>query len=293
VRRAALLLALAALALGSAAPPVRAARLETAGGGEEAGDFAAIPPLSGPVVDTTGSLSPEVRRRVEALARELQQKTGAEMAVLLVRTTKPEDVFSYGMRVAEAWKLGQRPRAGGPNVGGGDNGLLFVVALDDRQMHMFTGYGLEGMLPDGRVGEILDRHVVPAFRQGDVGAGVYRGLRAAAEVIAAEAGVELTGQPLRRGPPATAIEIDPRLLLAIVALVLVAAAVASRQAPRGRRRRRYGPVFWGGGFGDWGDRSGGGFGSGGFGGGGGGGGGFGGGFGGGGSFGGGGAGRGW
>jgi uncharacterized protein len=292
VRRAAALLALAA-ALAAAAPPAAAARLEgTGAAAEEAGGFAAIPPLGGPVVDTTGTLSPEVRRRIEALALEVQQKTGAELAVLLVRTTRPEDVFSYGMRVAEAWKLGRRPRAGGPNVGGGDNGLLFVVALDDRKMHMFTGYGLEGILPDGRVGEILDRFVVPAFREGNVGAGVYRGLRAAAEVIAAEAGVELTGKPLLRAPGPPAIAVHPLVLLGVVVAVLLLTAAAARQAPRGRRRRRYGPVFWGGGFGDWGQR-GGGFGSGGFGGGGGGGGGFGGGFGGGGSFGGGGAGRGW
>lgn len=287
MRRAFAALALAAAAL---APPAFGAKLERSDR-PEAGGFAAIPPLAGPVVDTTGTLSPETRRRIEALAVELQQKTGAEMAVLLVRSTQPEDAFSYGMRVVEAWKLGKRARATGPNVGGGDNGLLLLVALDDRKMHMLTGYGLEGMLPDGRVGEILDRFVVPAFRAGDVGKGVYQGLRAAAEVIAEEAGVELSGQPLRRARPAPAPTIDPMVLLAIAVIVLLAIGGMVQRAPRGRRRRRYGPVFWGGGFGGWdGGSRGGSLGGGGFGGGGGG---FGGGFGGGGSFGGGGAGRGW
>jgi uncharacterized protein len=235
-----------------------------------------IPKLTGPVVDPANVIAPAEAKALGDLAWELKQKTGAEIAVLTVRSTAPEDVFDYGMRVAEAWKLGSAEK---------DDGLLLVVAVDDHRAQFFTGYGLEGILPDGKVGAILDDYVVPAFRQGDYGGGIYAGMRAAAEVIAANAGVTLSGtpaQPVRR--PRRRASPFAFLWILIVLWVLL-----------GSRRRRlgYGPFLFGSGFGGrrggFGGTLGGGFG-GGFGGGGGGLGGFGGG---GGGFGGGGAGRGW
>ena len=142
-------------------------------------ELAPIPPLSGPVVDRAGVIGASERQIPTALAQELEQKTGAEMAVLIVDSTAPEEIFGYGMRVAEAWKLGKP---------GQDNGLLFVVAVEDRKLHIFTGYGLEGILPDGRVGAIRDRTMRPAFRQGDYAGGIFLGMRAAAEIIGAGAG---------------------------------------------------------------------------------------------------------
>jgi uncharacterized protein len=271
--------AVAALAIAAACS---ALALAGAAAKREADELLAVPPLTGPVVDLAGALSPAGRRRIEALAVEVEQKTGAEIATLVVRSTAPEDPFGYGMRVAEAWKLGKK---------GKDDGLLLLVALDDRRTHLFTGYGLEGILPDGRAGAILDEHVVPAFRAGEYDRGVYAGLRAAAEVIADDAGVELGGEPVARrrgaqpGP-------DPALLvgLAILAFVVLAALAAlAPPTPARRRRGGFAPIFWGGGLPQPRGRLGSGLG----GGGGFGGGGFGGGFGGGGSFGGGGAGRGW
>jgi uncharacterized protein len=244
-----------------------------------AAGLAPIPPVTGPVVDQADVIDDARARAITNLAFELKQKTGAEIAVLTVRTTAPEDIFQYGMRVADAWKLGSAEK---------DDGLLLVVAVDDRKAHFFTGYGLEGMLPDGKLGGILDEYVVPAFRQGDYGGGSYAGLRTGAEVIAADAGVTLSGTPaqpvrrrVRRGP-------SP---FAWIWIIIVLWVLFGR---RGRRRGGFIPPFFGGGFGGhggggYGGTLGGGFG-GGFGGGGGGFGGFGGG---GGGFGGGGAGRGW
>ena len=67
--------------------------------------------------------------------------------MLTVESTAPEDIFDYGLRVAEAWQLGSREK---------DDGLLLVVASRDRKLRFFTGYGLEGVLPDGKLGRILD-----------------------------------------------------------------------------------------------------------------------------------------
>jgi len=240
------------------------------------GEVLPVPALTGPVVDDAHVIDDANARAITALSYELKQKTGAEIAVLTVPTTAPEDVFTYGMRVADAWKLGSEQK---------DDGLLLVVATDDRKMHFFSGYGLEGILPDGKLGGLLDDYVLPGFKQGDYGGGIHAGVRAAGEVIAADAGVTLTGTPVqrarrgRRGPSPFAW-----IWVLIVLWVLFGS--------RGRRGGGSVPPFFGGGFGGrggFGGTLGGGFG-GGFGGGGGGFGGFGGG---GGGFGGGGAGRGW
>jgi len=231
--------------------------------------LAPIPPLTGPVVDRAGLLSPSQSARLDSLARELQSKTGAQMAVLTVESTAPEEIFDYGLRVAEAWQLGSREK---------DDGLLLVVASRDRKLRFLSGYGLEGVLPDGKLGRILDDYAIPELRRGAPGEGIVAAMQAAAGEIAAAAGVELTGVAPRSVP--VPWPIDPRWLIVLVILILL--LVRFFGPPPGLRGRRYRPVLWGGGLG--------GMGSGGFGGGFRGGGGFGGG---GGGFGGGGAGRSW
>jgi len=197
---------------------------------------------------------------------ELRAKTGAEIAVVTVETTAPLDDFTYAMRIADAWKPGRK---------GEDTGVVFLVATADRKLRILVGYGLEGILPDGLVGEIEDREVVPAFRAGRVDEGIWRGVAALAGRIAAARGVELVGAP----PVADAHPAPGPLAGGVVILViLIFAALVLYQATRPSRFRR--GRFYPFGFG--------GFGRGGFGGGGGGFGGFGGG-----SFGGGGAGRSW
>ncbi len=209
---------------------------------------ALIPGRAGPVVDEAAVLSATHEAAIESLARELKAKTGAEIAVLTVKSVAPLDEFSYGMRVVEAWKLGQA---------GKDNGLLLLVAIDERRIRFFTGYGLEGLLPDGKTGAILDQHVVPHVRRGDFGTGVYNGMAAAAALIASDAGVKLTGvapyqgrRVRRRGNP---LMLPYLLFFGLPGLFM-----------RGRRRRMmFMPMFFGGGFG--GGGFGGGFGGGGFG----------------------------
>lgn len=235
--------------------------------------FAPVPPLSGPVVDTAHVISPDTKRAIDELARELRAKTGAELAILTIPSVAPETTFDYGMRVVDTWKLGSAEK---------DDGLLLLVVTSEHGVRFFQGYGLEGILPDGRLGEILDRRVLPALRSGDYGAGIHAGLRSAAEVIAADRGVTLGGtstDALR--PVFGAPELDLATLLLLLLVVGVVVAIVSSQPRDHRRHGGLPPVFrggFGGGFG--GGGFGGGFGRGGFGGGGGG-------------FGGGGAGRSW
>src|SRR5439155_2029394 len=149
----------------------------------------------GYVTDLAHVIGPEVRARIERLNEELRDKTGAEIAVVTVDTTAPLDDFTYAMRLAEAWRPGRK---------GEDTGVVFLLAVRDRKLRILVGYGLEGILPDGLVGEIEDREVVPALRGGRVGDGVWRGVLALATRIAAARGVQLgdAGQPVE-APPIT------------------------------------------------------------------------------------------
>jgi uncharacterized protein len=214
-------------------------------------------------------IEPATEARIAALVQELRDRTGAEIAVVTVETTAPLDDFTYAMRIADAWKPGRKRE---------DTGVVFLVATRDRKLRVLVGYGLEGILPDGLVGEIEDREVVPAFRAGRIDEGIWRGVAELARRIAAARGVTLSGAPPRAsGPPSAPGAAPGWVSLLVVLLVVVLVLYQAARPSRFRRGRGADYPFWGGGFG-----------SGGFGGGGGGFGGFGGG-----SFGGGGAGRSW
>jgi uncharacterized protein len=239
-------------------PPETAPRSAQSGPG--------VPPLTGPVVDEAHILSVDAQRVITSLAHELKEKTGAEFAVLTIDSVAPGDIFDYGLAVADRWKLG---------TAGRDDGLLMLVVVSERQVRFFTGYGLEGVLTDGRLGSILDKDVTPRFRTGDYDTGIYAGLRSAAEIVAADAGVTLTGSP--PGPRERRVD-QVSWLPVVFVFVLALFAIVDGITRRRRRRNRFFPIFFGGGLGGRGGGLGGGFG---------------GGFGGGGRFGGGGAGRGW
>ena len=226
-----------------------------------------MPIARGYVSDYVGALDATTRRDLEALIADLKAKTGAEIAVVVVESTQPLSAFEYAMKIAEAWKPGTR---------GQDNGIVFLVARGDREVFILTGYGVEGVLPDGRVGEIRDRLVVPAFRRGDYAGGIRAATERMADLIAAGAGVRLE----RRPAAAPAAGRQPRLVDALLPiLLLIIFLVLASQFPSlllglggpGRRgspgRGGFGGGGFGGGFGGGGGGFGG-FGGGGFGGGG-------------------------
>jgi uncharacterized protein len=228
---------------------------------------AADPPIPKPdgfVTDRAGVIGPEVGARITQLAEALRAKTGAELAVLTVRSTLPLDDFTYAMRVADAWGVGK---------GGEDTGVLLLVATDDRKIRVLTGYGLEGILPDGLVGAIQDDEMLPSFREGRLDEGIWRGVAAIAGRIATARGVSLDGlpPPRQRLPQPERVPLPGWAFVLFILLVCVALWLSSKM-PRGRRGGFGGfPGGWsggGGGFGGMGHGGFGGFGGGRFGGGG-------------------------
>ena len=126
-----------------------------------------VPALSGRVIDNTGTLDAAQRAKLEAKLAALEAQKGAQVVVLLVPTTQPEDIASYANRVANAWKIGRR------NVG---DGLLIVVAKDDRRVWIAPAKALEGAVPDLAAKKIIDRSITPAFKKGDYAAGLDAGV---------------------------------------------------------------------------------------------------------------------
>ena len=105
----------------------------------DAGKLIPVPALSGPVIDLTGTLSAAQIQQLSQKLQTLHQQYGAQMQVLIVPTTQPEDAFSYSLRVFEKWQLGTKEK---------DDGLLLLIAKNDRKSQIQTGYGLEGVIPD-------------------------------------------------------------------------------------------------------------------------------------------------
>jgi uncharacterized protein len=126
-----------------------------------------VPALSERVTDVTGTLSGAERQALEAKLADWEAKTTNQLAVLIVPTTKPETIEEYSLRVAEAWKIGQK---------GKDNGAVFVIAKNDKQMRIEVGYGLEGELTDVAARRIIGDTVAPLFSKGQFAAGTNAGV---------------------------------------------------------------------------------------------------------------------
>lgn len=149
--------------------------------------FVEIPPLTGPVVDTTGVLGPAATE-LEQQLWQLKNEKGSEVGVLVVSTTKPETIEQYSIRVVEQWKLGRQ---------GVDDGVLLLVALGDRTVRIEVGRGLEGDIPDVKAHRIIDEQIVPKFRGGDIPGGIRAGVDS---IVALVRGGELP-------PPQNTIDI--------------------------------------------------------------------------------------
>lgn len=251
-------------------------------------DLRPVPVLSASVIDQTGTLTRTQTSALEAKLAAFEREAGTQIAVLMVSTTQPEDIATYAQRVGEAWKIGRR------EIG---DGLLIVVAKDDRTLRIEVAKTLEGAVPDLAAKQILDRYVTPAFRAGDYAGG----LNAAVDALASRIRGEALPAPPAAGPAGGKAQgpgwdqIALFLLLAVPVVGSVLSAMLGRKLGTlvtslgvgglawvltaslwiaglgalvalvlvglGIGGRRGGPVIWGGGGGGW---SGGGGGGGGF-----------------------------
>lgn len=141
-----------------------------------------VPPLQSRVTDLTGTLDAATRARIESRLEAFEQRKGSQVAVLMVGSTAPEPIEDFSIRVAEAWKIG-RGRVEGQRV---DDGVLLVVAKDDRRLRIEVGYGLEGAIPDARAKQVIENVIAPRFRQGDFAGGVEAGADALMKLIEGE-----------------------------------------------------------------------------------------------------------
>jgi uncharacterized protein len=137
----------------------------------------AVPPLTGRVVDQTGTLSSADIAALSQTLQDFETKKGSQIAVLIVPTTAPEAIEQFSIRVAEAWKIGRKKV---------DDGVILLVAKDDRKLRIETGYGLEGALTDVAARRIIDEIITPKFRAGDFAGGISAGVDRIIAVINGE-----------------------------------------------------------------------------------------------------------
>jgi uncharacterized protein len=220
--------------------------------------FAALPippPPDRRVSDFAGALSPADRDRLEARLAARERTSRNQVVVAIFRSLEGESLEDYSVRLAEKWKVGQK---------GLDNGVIFLIFLQDRKMRIEVGYGLEGTLTDAISSSILSQVVAPHFREGKVAEGIAAGLDAIDAAIKGEYRADARRASPRDGSVPALIPLGFTLLV-ILGIVLS----AQRNAVRARRNGWTGgsggwgggPFIGGGGFGGGGggDSSGGGF----------------------------------
>jgi uncharacterized protein len=136
-----------------------------------------VPELAMRVTDISNTLTPEQESALEARLAAFEKEKGSQIAVLLLPTTRPETIEQYGIRVAEKWKLGRK---------GIDDGILVLMATQDREVRIEVGYGLEGVVPDVTAKRVIEEIMIPRFREGDVAGGLNAGVERLIGIIESE-----------------------------------------------------------------------------------------------------------
>jgi uncharacterized protein len=175
----------------------------------------AVPPLSGRVVDQTGTLSASDISSLTQTLKSLETRKGSQVAVLIVPTTAPETIEQYSIRAAEAWKIGRKKI---------DDGALLVVAKNDRKLRIEVGYGLEGSLTDATASRIIDEIIVPKFRNGDFAGGISAGVE---RIVAVIDGEKLPAPAPRQQSNSGSLNFDPLNPFFIIPVLLFGGLIRS------------------------------------------------------------------
>ena len=202
-----------------------------------------LPAPTNYVSDFAGVLSAQTQQSLDALCAQVDRQANAQIAVVTIKTLDGEPIENFTTALEEKWKVGPK---------GSDRGILVILATNDRKYRIEPGYGLEGILPDGKVGNI-GRAMVPYLKQGNYDAAVTLAVTQIAQVIAADAGVTLNSAPLR-GPPRPQVhQLSGLQLLMLLGLFLIVIFVLSRLGGSGLLGFLIG-TFLGGGWGGGGGR---------------------------------------
>ncbi len=169
------------------------------------------PQPTGWVNDFAGMISLEYKRQITDLIAETERKTTAEITVVTVKTTHPQPIDMYAVELFTHWEIGKK---------GKDNGVLIVAAIQDRKVWIETGYGVEGILPDGLCGEIYRKVLKPNFQQGEFGKGLILATSVIADKIGKEHNVKITGTErapqINYGKKSTARSLFPILFFLLI-----------------------------------------------------------------------------
>ena len=175
-----------------------------------------VPYLAGRVNDQAGLLDDGFEGQLEERLRLLEEETGAQVAVLTIPSLEGDPLEDFSIRVVETWKLGRADT---------DDGVLILVARDERRMRIEVGYGLEGVLTDAQSGRIIDHLMAPRFREGDFNGGVGAAVEAVSSAIRGEP-VELPEKPAQ----SSGINPAAFIFLLIFGLPFIGAALSARGA---------------------------------------------------------------
>lgn len=201
----------------------------------------AFPTLSGRVVDEAALMS---RKQAHQLTQQLaafEKRSGIQLVVVSVDNLDGETIEEYGYQLGRHWGIGQK---------GKNNGVLLLIAQDERKVRIEVGYGLEGALPDAIAANIIQTRILPAFKRGDMVAGVVAGSQSIMQALAGEY------QPVEQ--PKSDSDGGPWLfILVVIAMIVLHNLRGGGGGPGGRRRAAY--MAGGFGAGSFGGRSGGGF----------------------------------
>ena len=180
-------------------------------------DVQVVPALSGRVIDQTGTLTAAQQQAIDAKLAAFEREAGPQIVVLMVATTAPEDIAAYAQRVGDQWKIGRR------DVG---DGLLIVVAKNDRRINIQTAKALEGAVPDLAARQIIERDITPAFKAGDYAGGLNRAI----DSLQARIRGEHLPAPTQRPAPSTGghgIDLGEIAMIAFLGVPLAGALLTA------------------------------------------------------------------
>jgi uncharacterized protein len=179
-----------------------------------------FPKPIGAVNDFARVIPPDYKNRMQGIAQEVLEKTGTSIVVVTMENIGDYELNDYVNSLYKAWGIGKK---------GEDKGVLIFLTLKERKFRIETGYGVEGILPDGLVGEIRDRYAIPYFRKGDFGQGLSNTMIAVASVVAKAANVSITGGVPAVQPEERKVRQRGSVWPLIILVLIVVSLLGTRQ----------------------------------------------------------------